>query len=370
VLEISILVRDATWCNRAMKLKISAAMVTLALLSSCGGGGDDTGTVTERKDVNPIVQIDIDDDIVPTVISDSRPRPTSGVFSSDGSTLKSNGADLFSDTGVQSVDSDRVVSWPGLRYGNFLVINNPWNASASKYPAWYQDISLYETGSGYGVQFDWDWGSALDTDNPFDTKSFPEVIFGTKSANERSGTFEETGLPVEIFEAPSFTIDYSFEYEGRQSDSPNVGGTASEFNVAIESFYHDSCEITRNGGEEDNQIFEVMVWLKLDERKPAGGGPIDVVTTSDGRSFDVYTKHTKDNSIRLKDYIAFVAQEEQLSGTVQYSELLNIAQDKAVEYSLYPLKSTDCLANILMGTEVWHGAGTFNLNEYQINRLY
>ena len=250
------------------------------------------------------------------------------------------------------------------------MINNPWNASASKYPSWYQDISLYETGSGYGVQFDWDWGSALDTDNPFNTKSFPEVIYGTKSADERSGNFQETGLPVEIYEAPTFWIDYSFAYEGRKSDSPNVGGTDSEFNVAIESFYHDSCDITRNGGAEDNQIFEIMVWLKLDEREPAGGGPIDVVTTSDGRSYDVYTKHTKDNSNPVKDYIAFVAQQEQLTGTVQYSELLNIAQDRTAEYSLHPLKSTDCLANILMGTEIWHGGGTFNLNEYQINRLY
>lgn len=370
MLENSILVRDATWCNKTMKLKISAAMVTLALLSSCGGGGDDTGTVGENQGVNPIADTGRNNAPVSTIISEDRTRPTSGVFSSDGSVVKPNGADLFSDTGVQGVHPDRVVSWPGLRFGDFLVINNPWNASASKYPSWYQDISLYETGNGYGVQFDWDWGSALDTDNPFNTKSFPEVIYGTKSADERSGNFQETGLPVEIYEAPTFWIDYSFAYEGRKSDSPNVGGTDSEFNVAIESFYHDSCDITRNGGAEDNQIFEIMVWLKLDEREPAGGGPIDVVTTSDGRSYDVYTKHTKDNSNPVKDYIAFVAQQEQLTGTVQYSELLNIAQDRTAEYSLHPLKSTDCLANILMGTEIWHGGGTFNLNEYQIHRSY
>jgi len=348
-----------------MKLKISAAMVTMALLSSCGGGGgDDTGTVGENQGMNLIDQPNQGNSPSTSLLNEDRTRPASGAFSSDGSTPKSNGADLFSDVGAQRVDTDRIVSWPGLRYGDFLVSNNPWNASAANYPSWYQDISLYETGSGFGVQYDWDWGSAGDTNNPFDTKSYPEVIYGTKSAGERSGTFAETGLPVEILDAPTFTIDYAFGYEGRRSASPNVGGTDSEFNVAIESFYHDSCEIVRNGGADDNQVFEAMVWLKLDERNPSGGSPIDVVTTSDGRVFDVYTKSTNFN------YIAFVAQQEELSGTIQYTELLNHARDFAVQYGIYPLKSTDCLANILMGTEIWHGAGTFNLNEYQINRLY
>ena len=336
-----------------MKLKISAAMVTVALLSSCGGGSSDsTGKIGENEGVNPIAQPDRSNSVPSSIISEDRTRPTGGLFSSDGSTLKSNGADLFSDTGAQRVDTDRVASWPGLRYGDFLVSNNPWNASSANYPAWYQDISLYETDGGFGVEYEWDWGSALDTNNPFDTKSYPEVIYGTKSAGERSGSFAETGLPVEIFDAPRFTIDYAFGYQGRKSASSNVGGTDSEFNVAIESFYHDSCDIVRNGGPDDNQVFEAMVWLKLDERNPSGGSPIDVVSTSDGRIFDVYTKSSNFN------YIAFVSQQEELRGTIQYTELLDHARDNAVRYGIYPLKSTDCLANILMGTEIWHGAGT------------
>ena len=352
-----------------MKLKISAAMVSLALLSSCGGGGggESTGTIGDSQGVNPVAQPETrsNNDVPSVFISEDRTRPTSGRFSSDGSTVKSNGADLFSDFGAQRVDTDRVASWPGLRYGDFLVSNNPWNASAATYPSWYQDISLYETDSGYGVAYDWDWGAAGDTvGSPFNTKSYPEVIYGTKSAFERSGTFEETGLPVEIFDSPTFTIDYSFTYEGRRSSSPSDVGSDSEFNVAVESFYHDSCDIVREGGPDDNTVFEAMVWLKLDNNNPSGGSPIAVTTTSDGRSYDVYTKSSNFN------YIAFVAQEEQLSGSIQYSELLNHAQDNAVQYGIYPLKSTDCLANILMGTEIWHGAGSFNLNEYQIHRTY
>ena len=53
-----------------------------------------------------------------------------------------------------------------------------------------------------------------------------------------------------------------------------------------------------------------------------------------------------------------------------YSEILNDAKDNAGVYGVYEIKDTDCLANILMGTEIWHGAGTFTLSNYKINRTY
>ncbi len=352
-----------------MKFKICAAAVSLAIVSACGGG--DTGNVSEVADLTPIEDTR-NNTVTPSEIAENRPSPAGGFFASDSATLKPNGADLFSDTGIQTVDSSRVASWPGLRYGSFLVSNNPWNASAATYPLWYQDISLFETDDGYGVRYEWDWGAEGDTNGSvFNTKSYPEIIYGTKSGGERSGTFEETGLPVEIFDAPVFTIDYGFQYSGWRSESPTVGGTDSEFNIAIESFFHDSCDIQRSGERDtDNTIFEMMVWLKLDEREPAGGGPIDTVTTSDGRLYNVYTKVAGLQRTGVQDYIAFVAQDETLSGTVLYTELLNIARDRAVQYNLYPLKDTDCLANILMGTEIWHGSGEFDLHTYQINRQY
>lgn len=348
-----------------MKIQLSTAMVTLALLSACGGGGESTGSVGEAPDPTPVVD-DRNNPPTSSVIAEDRTRPASGEFSSDDSAVKSNGADLFPNTGTQRVNAARVASWPGLRYGDFLVSNNPWNASAATYPSWYQDISLYQNGSGYGVKFDWDWGASGDTSGSvFNTKSYPEIIYGTKSAGERSGTYAETGLPVEIYDAPVFTIDYNFQYEGRRSASGTSGGSDSEFNVAIESFYHDSCDIVRNGGATDNQVFETMVWLRTGNNKPSGDAPRGTYTTSDGRTYDVYTKVASNPA-----YIAFVAQNQNLSGTVMYTELLNHAQDSAGLYGIYQLQSTDCLANILMGTEIWHGAGTFNLNEYTVHRTY
>lgn len=300
-------------------------------------------------------------------ITEDRTRPSQGsVFTSDHKTLKYNGADLFSDTGPQQVNNNRVASWPGLRYGDFLVSNNPWNASAAFYPLWFQEISLIETANGYGARFEWDWGAEPDTlGSVFNTRSFPEVIFGAKSAFERSGNFANTGLPVEIFDSPEITINYNYDYEAKRSDSPTTGGTDSEFNVAIESFFHSSCDIKRSGGSDDNAVFEQMVWLKTGDRKPSGDAPRGVVATSDGRSYDVYTKIASNPA-----YIAYVAQTEIMDGSVLYSELLNHTQDHATEYGIYPLGDTDCLANIIIGTEIWHGAGIFNLNKFEITRSY
>ena len=110
---------------------------------------------------------------------------------------------------------------------------------------------------------------------------------------------------------------------------------------------------------------EVMVWLKHDQNLPAGNAPHPVpFTTSDGRVFDVYPKGSNFN------YIAYVAREEQSSGRVMYSEILNDAKDNAGTYGVYEIKDTDCLANILFGPEIWHGAGTFTLSNYKITRSY
>jgi len=117
-------------------------------------------------------------------------------------------------------------------------------------------------------------------------------------------------------------------------------------------------------GPTDNQVFEMMVWLKAGNRKPSVNAPRGVFTTSDGKSFDVYTKTSN------FQYIAFVARDEVQAGNIQYSEILEHTKDFAVQYGIYPLNDADCLANIIVGTEIWHGAGKFYLNKFQVNRSY
>ena len=346
-----------------MKLKLAAAVALLPVLVACGGGGGDSSGDNSLDPDRGNTGDNINTD---NPINEDRTRPASGSFSSTMTPVKDNGANPFPNEGPQEVNINRVVAWPGLRFGDFLVTNNPWNASAGTYENWYQDISLISSGDNVQAVIDWDWGASADTHGSlFNTKSFPEVIYGTKSQAERSGDFATTGLPVEHFDSPVWTIDYAYNTQGRRSSSNSGGGTDSEYNVAIESFYHDSCDIKRTGAPTDNQVMEIMVWLKLDQNKPSGQSPHpDPFTTSDGRVYDVYAKSSNYN------YIAYVAREEQTSGSVMYTEILNDAVDNAAKYGVYQVKDTDCLANILAGTEIWHGAGTFTLTDYQIHRTY
>jgi len=319
-----------------------------------------------ETNVNPVVAYQVID-LTADITTEDRTRPAAGsVYSSNSVTLMSNGADLISNVGPQQVNAQRVSSWPGLRYGNFLVSNNAWNSSGATYPLWFQEISLFKVPQGYGVMFEWDWGAQADAAGSiFNTKSFPEVIYGTKSKGERSGSFADTGLPVELYNAPFLTLDYAYEYEGRPSSSSSASGTDSEFNIAIETFFHSSCDIERNGLSTDNVVMEIMVWLKAGQRKPSGDAPIGTFTSSDGKVFDIYTKLNSN-----PNYIAYVAQEQQASGSIEYSGIINDVWENSASYGIYQMKDSDCMANILFGTEIWHGAGAFRLNELVINRFY
>jgi len=322
-------------------------------------------TIPETNVINPVVA-ETEIDLAADLTIEDRTRPAAGsVLSSDSMVLRSNGADLFPNDGPQQVNPTRVFSSPGLRYGNFLVSNNPWNASSATWPLWFQEISLFDAEQGYGVMFEWDWGAEADTAGSiFNTRSFPEVIYGTKSKWERSGSFAATGLPVEMYDTPFFTLEYAYEYEGHRSSSATVSGTDSEFNIAIQTFFHSSCDIQRSGSN-DNTVMEVMVWLKAGQRKPSGNAPLGTFTTSDGEVFDIYTKLNSN-----PNYIAYVAREEQTSGSLEYSEIINDVWENSASYGTYQIQDTDCMANILFGTEIWHGAGTFKLNELVINRFY
>ena len=254
-----------------------------------------------------------------------------------------------------------------MRYGDFLLKNNPWNFYNTLYQSWYQTIALEGNGDSVTGKVDWDFGTQNDLNSIYAVTSYPELIYGVKSGNEISGDQAATGLPVTIEQSPVWSIDYQYRVIGRdsESNSPINFASISEFNVAIETFWHNSCDIVRtNNPANDNTVFELMVWLKAGIRKPSGQTPAHSFTTSDGRVFDIYTKY--DN----QKYIAYVARSEQTSGTILYSEILDDAFDNGSEYGVYQLNDQDCMANILFGPEIWHGAGTFHWDFFQINRSY
>jgi hypothetical protein len=324
-------------------------------LSSEGGGTE--ATINSEQTINPTVP--------PEPEPEPEPEPVA-TFSSIAYPIKSNESRQHDNAGPQSVSKGNETNFPGLRYGDFLLKNNAWNLYNTQYTNWYQTITLEESNNAIVAKVDWDYGVQSDLNFIYNVTSYPEIIYGTKSQYESSGDAEDIGLPVAVNQSPVWTVDYSFNYVERLSANNSFSTTSdSEFNVAIESFWHSSCDIRRDSDpRRENRVFELMVWLKVKQRKPSGQPPIKQLTTTDGRTFDVYTKPEN------PQYIAYVATEELTTGSINYSEFIQDAIDNASAYNIYQLKPSDCMANILMGPEIWHGAGTFYWNRLQINRAY
>ena len=288
--------------------------------------------------------------------------------------IRSTGHTFYPDAGPQCVVPTNQFNGPGLFFGDFLLLNNAWNGDKSSWD-WLQCISLAENTDGSILpSWDYDWGNENDLQPGFqewEVKSYPEIIYGVKSQSQMSGPCETTGLPVPYRDMP--TIDISYSYSATQTnnrvgdlgyESNAVEVTGGDRNVAIESFLHSSCEIER--GASSNREFELMVWLEHgDERLPSGSPPAAVYTDSTGRLFDVYVKGQADPS-----YIAYVAQDEVRSGTINWNEFFVDAKNNASVYGVKEINDDWCLANILMGSEIWWGEGSFALDYYQIQRSY
>ncbi len=218
-------------------------------------------------------------------------------------------------------------------------------------------------------------------------RSYPELIFGVKDEFRTSAPQSVTGLPVELSQMPNIAIDYSYngpQYgEARTVDAsnnprfPNGATISGERNIAIESFLYNKdasgqCSegiVSRNGGS--NHTYEIMVWLDAGaERLPAG--PSDFVTdlTIRGAPYKVYTKGSDPR------YIAFVAQNPQNSGTIYWNDYVDWARANAhrvqelfgARSNSVPIQDDWCVANILVGTEIFWGAGNLDLYNWTITQ--
>lgn len=323
------------------------------------GGGTDNGTGSE------------------CCLAEERPRPAAGssfTSTTGNASIVSTGSTGNAGSGPVRNTIDQPNNFPRLAMTDFLWVNNAFNFGNSGYSDWFQEVSLEASGGGQIARLSYDWGNEDDLNNVNDTVSFPEIIYGVKSADERSGSFAQTGLPVTNDELPAtINIDYDYSYQQGVSGSttPNTNIDFSGFNVAVESFWHESCDIKRTGAADDNQVFEMMVWLHLGKRGPNSegrNGSVGTFTTSDGRAFDVFNKVSNGDP----NYLAFVAQNETLTGTIPYHEFIEEVRTNAQAYGagVRGLTDEDCLANILMGPEIWYGAGTFSWNEVTITRTY
>ena len=281
---------------------------------------------------------------------------------------------FYPEMGPQCVVPGSQFDGPGLQYGDFLLSNNAWNGQQSTWD-WQQCIALTTAGDGSILpSWTFDWGNEDDLQPglfEWEVKSYPEIIYGAKSNTEFSAPCATTGLPVLVQDLPEISIGYNYRTTltnarvgdlGDEANNP-VAVTGGDRNIAVESFFHSSCDIQR--GRNSNIELELMVWLEVgNERFPSGSAPAHTFTSTAGHTYDVYTKPGNDQ------YLAYVAQNVVQADTLDWSEFINNTRANASTYGIRSIQDSWCLANILLGSEIWWGQGSVNFDYYQITSRY
>lgn len=234
--------------------------------------------------------------------------------------------------------------WAEISYGDYVLQNNTWNQSEVYANYWHQCIELGGDESQYVAKWDYNW---LDKTrgNEFSVKSYPQVYYGRKTRYSTSGTPEELGLPADIFRLPQFKVRYKYSETGNP-----------ERNVALESFFHYSCE-----AEEWNKHFEMMVWVGVPEIRTAGPQVAEAII--DGVGWDVHVNPSLDWG-----YVAFVAQEPSEEGWLDWNKFVEWTRFNGPAFGVPRIQSNTCMGAIEIGTETFWGQGTFTLEEFSVFR--
>ena len=300
------------------------------------------------------------------------PQAGSTVVSQTTPVKPSDNPSFYPSMGPQCVSPSNQFDGPGLAFGDFLLSNNAWNGRQSTWE-WQQCIALTEASDGSILpSWSYDWGNEDDLQPglfEWEVKTYPEIIFGHKSNQEISAPCSSTGLPAKVSDLPDYSIGYTYRAPltdnrvgdlGDENNNPSTV-TGGDRNVAIETFFHSSCDIIR--GASSNMELELMVWLEAgNERLPSGEPPVAQFTSGNGQTYDVYTKSN--------NYVAYVAQNPVRSGTLNYSEFINDTIGNSTSYGVKTLQNDWCMANIIFGSEIWWGEGSVNVDFYQITRQY
>ena len=255
---------------------------------------------------------------------------------------------------IQPVKSGQCEAWPSVAYDKYVVLNNTWNSRAMNSDDWSQKIFVNEDNFG-NVRPTWtyDWLGQFDG-GEIDVKAYPEVLYGPKLGTHVSGTKEETGLPELVRDLPEFVVNYSYSETG-----------TAERNVALESFFHDSCNIAGPCDDVDNRAFEMMIWVENPTIRTPGKLALTGVMI-DNRLWNVYIKPDSD-----PHYIAFTAQDSQPTGTINWNRFVEWTTAWTAEVSeelgIDVLSPEFCMGAIEIGTEMWWGAGSFTLNQFDVS---
>lgn len=255
---------------------------------------------------------------------------------------------------IQPVKSGECEAWPSVAYDKYVVLNNSWNSRTMNRSDWSQKIFVNEDVFG-NVTPTWtyDWLGRFDG-GEIEVKAYPEVLYGPKLGTHISGSKAETGLPELVSNLPEFVVEYAYTETGN-----------AERNVALESFFHDSCNIAGPCDEIDNRAYEMMIWVDNPSIRTPGRLALTGIMI-DNQLWNVYIKPDSN-----KHYIAFTAQNPQSSGTINWNRFVewttNWTTENASTLGIDVLKPEFCMGAIEMGTEMWWGAGSFTLNKFDVS---
>jgi len=170
---------------------------------------------------------------------------------------------------------------------------------------------------------------------------------GLQLAGERSisGSVAKLGLPASINQLPNFKVKYKYSETGNP-----------ERNVALESFFHTSCE-----AEEWNKQFEMMVWVGVPAIR--GPGPKVAEVTIDGEGWNVHVNPQLDWG-----YVAFVAQRPKQEGWLDWKKFVDWTRFNGPAFGVPRVQNNTCMGAIEIGTETFWGQGTFTLHEFNVVR--
>ncbi len=245
-------------------------------------------------------------------------------------------------------------AWASVAYDNFVVLNNSWNSRTMSQSTWSQTINVDQDLQGV-TRPSWNYNRLGRYDgDEIEVKAYPEVLYGSKLGTHVSGSKAETGLPELVRNLPEFVIDYAYTETGN-----------AERNVALESFFHDSCNIAGPCDEVDNRAYEMMIWVNNPTIRTPGKLALTGVLI-DNQYWNVYIKPDSN-----KHYIAFTAQTPQTSGTLNWNRFVDWTRDWTTSNSdalqIDALSADFCMGAIELGTEMWWGSGSFTLNKFDIS---
>ncbi len=246
-------------------------------------------------------------------------------------------------------------AWASVAYDKFVVLNNSWNSRTMNKTGWSQKINVDEDINGV-VRPTWtyDWLGRYDG-GEIEVKAYPEILYGSKLGTHVSGTKAETGLPETVKDLPEFSVSYAYSETG-----------AAERNVALESFFHDSCNIAGPCDDVDNRSYEMMIWVNNPTIRTPGKLALTGVSI-DNQLWNVYIKPDSN-----KHYIAFTAQTPSTSGTLNWNRFVDWTQtwteQNAQSLGIDVLSEDFCMGAIELGTELWWGAGSFTLDTFDVTR--